>query len=76
MKSDKPSASAADNLDRDAAAEYLCLSRKTLDNWRTTGRGPRFLKLGARVLYPKTELEAFKAANLRTSTSDRRSAIA
>jgi predicted DNA-binding transcriptional regulator AlpA len=64
------------NLDRNQAAEYLGLSRKTLDNWRTTGRGPRFLKLGSRVLYPVAELDAFKTAHLRTSTSERPTATA
>jgi predicted DNA-binding transcriptional regulator AlpA len=59
------------NLDRSRAAEYLGLHRKTLDNWRTTGRGPRYLKLGSRVLYEQSELDAFKARCLRTSTSDR-----
>jgi predicted DNA-binding transcriptional regulator AlpA len=57
------------NLDRSLAAEYLGLKKKTLDNWRCCGRGPRYLKLGARVLYPQSELDAFKAANLRTSTA-------
>jgi len=59
------------NYDRKKAAEYLGLQTKTLDNWRTAGRGPRYLKLGARVIYPQSELDAFKAANLRTSTSER-----
>jgi predicted DNA-binding transcriptional regulator AlpA len=59
------------NLNRSKAAEYLGLKTKTLDNWRSAGRGPRYLKLGARVLYPQTELDAFKAANLRQSTSER-----
>jgi predicted DNA-binding transcriptional regulator AlpA len=64
------------NFNRNGAAEYLGISRKTLDNWRTTGRGPRFLKLGSRVLYPVVELDAFKAANLRSSTSERPTATA
>lgn len=57
------------NLDRDTAAAYLGLKRKTLDNWRTQGRGPRYVKFGARVLYPVAELDAFAAASLRTSTA-------
>lgn len=64
------------NLTTPRAAEYLGLAPKTLDNWRTSGRGPKFLKLGARVLYPQTELDAYKAANLRQSTSDRRTGSA
>jgi len=40
-----------------------------MDNWRTVGRGPKFLKLGGRVLYPRSELNAYKAACLRQGTS-------
>lgn len=58
-------------LNRDAAAAELGLSRKTLDNWRSTGRGPRYLKLGSRVLYPRDELEVYKSSCLRQSTSER-----
>lgn len=59
------------NYDRFRAAEYLGIALKTLDKWRCAGRGPRYLKLGARVLYPQGELDAFKAANLRQSTAER-----
>ena len=60
----------AANHDEDGAAAYLGLSPKTLANWRHLGRGPRYLKLGARVVYPQAELEAFKAASLRQSTAE------
>lgn len=53
------------------AAKYLGeLKPKTLENWRCQGRGPRFLKLGSRVIYTKDELDAFKASCLRSSTSE------
>lgn len=58
------------NLNRSEAAEYLGLKTKTLDNWRCAGTGPKYLKLGARVIYPREELDAFRAANLRRSTSE------
>ena len=58
------------NLTREKAAEYLGLGLRTLDNWRSQGRGPRYLKLGSRVIYPLQELDAFKAANLRQSTAE------
>src|SRR5688572_16803395 len=57
--------------DSDDAAEDLGLAPKTLANWRYQGRGPRYLKLGQRVVYEQAELDAFKAANTRRSTSDR-----
>ena len=56
-------------LTRPEAAADLRLDIKTMDNWRCAGRGPGFLKLGGRVLYPRSELEAFKAASLRRSSS-------
>lgn len=54
------------------AAAHLRLKPKTLHNWRSQGRGPSFVKLGARVFYPTQDLEAFVAANrheLGTGTS-------
>lgn len=34
----------------------------TLANWRNQRRGPAFLKLGARVLYPLAEVEQWEKA--------------
>ncbi|BBF93424.1 helix-turn-helix transcriptional regulator [Blastochloris tepida] len=52
-----------------AAAKYLGLGKSTLDKWRCTGGGPRFSKLGARVVYAKPDLDQWVAANRRASTS-------
>ncbi len=41
------------------AAEFLNLSAGTLEVWRCHGRGPRYAKLGKRVVYDKVDLEAF-----------------
>ena len=52
-------------------AEYLGgISVKTVQKWRWKGEGPRFTKLGGRVLYRQSDLDAFIIAGLRTSTSD------
>jgi hypothetical protein len=53
------------------AAEILGVNPRTLEGWRLRGCGPVFVKYGARVVYETTDLEAFKAAWRRTSTSDR-----
>jgi hypothetical protein len=38
----------------------------TLDNWRSSqNRGPRFVKIGGRVLYPLVEVVAYETRNLR-----------
>ena len=51
------------------AAERLRTSVGTLANWRVTGTGPRFIKLGRKVLYPVAELEAFEQRQLRSNTA-------
>lgn len=28
------------------------VTERTLANWRSTGQGPRFVKIGGRVMYP------------------------
>ncbi len=53
-----------------AAANILSLSVKTLRRWRWSGKGPRFLKLGAAVRYDSADLTAFIEAGRRSSTSD------
>ncbi|MFM2090724.1 MAG: Achromobacter phage Mano, partial [Planctomycetota bacterium] len=37
----------------------------TLANWRSLGNGPKYLKLGGRILYPRTAVEAWEAENHR-----------
>lgn len=34
----------------------------TLANWRVQGKGPAFVKLGSKVLYPVEELDQWEAA--------------
>jgi len=47
------------------AAGVLRLSVKTLANWRSRGVGPKFCRLGARVLYTRAALGEYVAANMR-----------
>jgi hypothetical protein len=51
----------------DLAARWH-LSPRTLERWRWTGQGPRFLKLGGRVVYRVEDLVAWETARLREST--------
>ncbi len=48
------------------AAEYLGLSRNTLNFWRAHDRGPSFVKMGRNVLYRVSDLEAWISENTRT----------
>lgn len=47
------------NVSTAAAARMLGVAKHTLENWRADGKGPRYVKLGSRVLYPVDELRAF-----------------
>ena len=44
------------------------ISPKTLQRWRSEGRGPRFMKMSKRVVYPIDEVLDFESQALRAST--------
>ena len=51
------------------AATRLGLEPGTLANWRWSGRGPMFVKLGGRVRYRLADLAEYLDRQTRTSTS-------
>ena len=52
------------------ASIYTGISVSTLNKWRMNrNHGPKYSKLGSRVVYPKDQLDAWMAENLKTSTS-------
>jgi len=53
------------------AATYCGSSASTFEKLRLFGGGPRYVKLGRRVVYDPADLDAWLAANRRTSTSDK-----
>jgi helix-turn-helix protein len=53
------------------AAPILRLKIKTLQQWRQLRRGPRFVRLGRRIFYPRSELDRFIANNLVDTVSER-----
>ena len=53
------------------AADYCGSSASTFEKLRLFGGGPRFVKLGRRVVYDPSDLDAWLDANRRKSTSDR-----
>jgi len=57
-------------LTPEQVAVRLHLNPKTLARWRWAGCGPRFFKIGGRVRYAESDVEAFIDAGVRTSTSD------
>ena len=52
------------------AADYVGLSKSTLNKLRLTGGGPVFLKLGKVVVYDPADLDTWLASKKRRSTSD------
>ena len=61
--------------DSTGAARFLSgdgklISAGTLANWRVKGRGPRYAKIGGRVLYDEADLISFVESCKRSSTSD------
>ena len=46
------------------------ISPRTLERWRWLGQGPRYLKIGGRVVYRLDDVEAYEAQQARTSTSN------
>jgi excisionase family DNA binding protein len=53
------------------AAAYLGISPKTLNDWRSAGRGPDYLKIGTLVRYRQSDLDAYlERCTVRTSRED------
>lgn len=52
------------------AARFLGLSGRTLEKHRTYGTGPRYSKLGGRVVYRLEDLQAWADRGRKDSTSD------
>ena len=47
-------------LTENQASEVLGLAPQTLSNWRSAGKGPRYVRIGVRTIrYPKSALEEF-----------------
>lgn len=58
-------------VDTKAAAERLGLAVSTLEKLRVSGGGPVFCKLGRRVVYRASDLDAWVASHRVRSTSER-----
>jgi predicted DNA-binding transcriptional regulator AlpA len=53
------------------AATLLHLSERTLERFRVSGTGPKFVRLGRSIRYRLTDIEAFIAPRIVGSTSER-----
>lgn len=63
-------------LDTDAAAQYVGVSRSSMNKWRVTGGGPIFIKIGNRVVYDVSDLDTWLVEHKRRSTSVRAGRVA
>lgn len=52
------------------AAAYCGSSASTFEKLRLFGGGPRYIKIGRRVVYDPVDLDAWIAENKRRNTSD------
>ncbi len=68
--SDRPAPVVPRYLRTPEAAVYLGLAGQTLVRHRCYGTGPRYHKLGGRVVYTIADLDAWAAIGRKSSTSD------
>lgn len=56
-----------EHLSAEQLADRWGLSPRTLSNWRykKPAKGPAFIKIGAKVLYPIDEVRKYEAQNLK-----------
>ena len=58
-------------IDEEAAAEFLDLTKRTLQGYRQRGGGPRYYAFSARCIrYRRIDERAWADVRIRTSTSD------
>jgi excisionase family DNA binding protein len=55
-------------LTPEEAAELLRTRSRTLERWRHTGTGPRFAKIGRRVVYARADITSWVSAQTRQHT--------
>jgi hypothetical protein len=59
------------HLSQKLLAERWDISPKTLERWRWLGCGPRYIKIGGRVVYRLDEIEAYEERQTRSSTAEK-----
>ena len=56
-------------LDEARLASKLGVSRSTLQTWRDTSKGPRFIKVGRLIRYRLADIAAYRRAQTRGNVS-------
>jgi excisionase family DNA binding protein len=58
------------------AADYVGISKSTLDKLRCYGGGPVYIKVGARVVYDRTDLDQWLAGRKVANTAESKAVAA
>lgn len=51
------------------AAQFLCLSVRTLQSWRRTRQGPSYIQAGRAIRYRRADLDAWIFSNRKNPAS-------
>lgn len=51
-------------------AQEMHLTERAIEKWRMLGTGPRFAKIGRKVLYRRADIRAWVQSRTRDSTSE------
>ena len=57
---------------QDQLSEQLSISKRTLERFRSEGKGPKYYKMGRRVLYASKDVEEYLQEHQFGSTSEYR----
>ena len=57
-------------VDTAQAAQILDINERTLTNWRSTGKSPKYIKIGRSVRYRLSDLTAWIEAQTRNHTGE------
>jgi predicted site-specific integrase-resolvase len=60
------------HLTQHELARRWALSPRTLERWRWTGEGPRFLKLNGKIAYREADVQAFEDDRVKDKTAGER----
>lgn len=56
------------HLNQTELAVRWTISPRTLERWRFTGEGPKYIKIGGRVAYRLEDIEGYEADQIRQAT--------
>lgn len=59
------------HMNQQQLAEYWGISTRTLERWRSIGWGPKYIKIGGRVVYRVEDILEYEAEHLYESTRSR-----